>query len=448
LSIVAFKATGHSTMPYHLQLTLLSDRSTIHVTMTGSEDKNHLEALLQTIATLRSRVKELEDSRHQAARGEEIVEIIRNSPIGLFIIQDGKFKFMNQNFRHSVAVSSDEVLTTESMKIVLPEDREMVRECAIAMLKGERTEPYRYRIMTRTGEVRWLLEGLASIQYGGKRAVLGHSMDVTESSLAKEQLAEAYEKERKTREELEAEVKRRVEFTHALVHELKTPLTPIMSSSELLVSGLKEEPWLSVAHNIHRGAANLNRRIDELLDLARGEIGMLRLKPARVNILRLLRNIGFEMAVVATGNGQKLKVGLPESLPEVWGDEDRLRQVVLNLLINATKFTPEGGTITLRARQQDTMLLVQVEDTGRGIPKEEQKKLFQRYHRQIGDLEYLSGLGLGLSLCKLLVEMHGGKIWTESELGKGSTFSFSVPLAAPEQEADSERMGAKGEENL
>jgi signal transduction histidine kinase len=173
---------------------------------------------------------------------------------------------------------------------------------------------------------------------------------------------------------------------------------------------------------------------------------MLRLKPTRVDIWRLLRQTGFEMAVVAAGNSQNLKVELPESLPAVWGDEDRLRQVVLNLLINATKFTPEGGTIILRAGYQNTMLMVQVQDTGRGIPKDEQIKLFQRYHRQIGDLEYLSGIGLGLSLCKLLIEMHGGKIWSESEVGKGSIFSFSIPIATSDQEADSERAGVKEEE--
>jgi signal transduction histidine kinase len=262
-------------------------------------------------------------------------------------------------------------------------------------------------------------------------------MDVTERELAQEKLEEAYEKERKTRQELEEEVQRRVEFTRALVHELKTPLTPIMSSSELLVSGLREEPWLSVARNIHRGAGNLNRRIDELLDLARGEIGMLRLRPVSVDILHLLHNISDEMSVVASSNGQILKAELPESLPNIWGDEDRLRQVVLNLLINATKFTPEGGTITLRAKQMNGSIIVEVQDTGRGIPEEEQRRLFVAYHRQLSDLEHLSGLGLGLALSKNLVELHGGKIWVQSHEGKGSTFFFSVPIAPPGQESDS-----------
>jgi len=406
------------------------------VDMTTKDNKTR-EQLLREVQELRQRLAELAASRSQMSPDEEIVQIFRSStPIGLFIVQDGKFKFVNENFRAVTAGGPEGLLDTESMNLVLPEDREMVRENAIKMLKGQSSAPYKYRIMTRTGQVRWLLEGVSSIQYQGKRAVLGHSMDVTERELAQEKLEEAYEKERKTRQELEAEVQRRVEFTRALVHELKTPLTPIMSSSELLVSGLREEPWLSVARNIHRGAGNLNRRIDELLDLARGEIGMLRLRPVSVDILHLLHNISDEMSVVASSNGQILKAELPESLPNIWGDEDRLRQVVLNLLINASKFTPEGGTITLRAKQMNGSIIVEVQDTGRGIPEEEQRRLFVAYHRQLSDLEHLSGLGLGLALSKNLVELHGGKIWVQSHEGKGSTFFFSVPIAPLGQESD------------
>jgi signal transduction histidine kinase len=321
------------------------------------------------------------------------------------------------------------------MLLVIPEDREMVRENAIKMLKGESTSPYKYRVMTRDGRIRWLLEGVVSIQYQGRRAVLGHSMDITEREMAQEKLEEAYEKERTLRQELEAEVQRRVEFTRALVHELKTPLTPIMSSSELLVSGIREEPWLSVAKNIQRGAVNLNKRIGELLDLARGEIGMLRLNPRYVDVHLLLRQVGEEMAAVASGNGQFLQTELPESLPLVWADEDRIRQVVQNLVVNATKFTPEDGQIILKARTKDNSLLVEVQDTGHGIPEEEQKRLFQPYHRQLSDREHLSGLGLGLALCKNLVQLHDGRIWVESHAGKGSTFSFTIPIS-PNREQD------------
>ena len=400
------------------------------------DDKKTREQLIKELNGLRQRVAELEASKSQLRQDEETLQVFRTSiPIGLFIIQDGKFKFVNDNFRELLADTSDEIIESYSLRLVYPEDQERVRESAIKILRGESTTPYKYRIVNKYGQPRWLLESVASIQYQGKRAVLGHSMDITERELAQEKLEESYEKERRLRQELEVEVQRRVEFTRALVHELKTPLTPIMSSSDLLVSGLKEEPWRSVAQNIQRGAINLNNRIGELLDLARGEIGMLRLNPKRVDVLRLLHQIGSEMSVVASSNGQTLKVELPPALPTPWADEDRLRQVVQNLLVNATKFTPEGGTITLRAREQTGSLIVEVQDTGYGIPDEEQTRLFRPYHRQLGDRERLSGLGLGLALCKNLVQLHGGRIWVQSQEGKGSLFSFSIPINSRAEQA-------------
>jgi PAS domain S-box-containing protein len=394
------------------------------------------EQLIKEIDALRLRVAALEASKSQLRQYEEILKIFRtNMPIGLFIIQDGRFKFVNDNLRALLADDADEIIESYSMKLVYPEDRERVREAALKILHGESAVPYKYRIVNKDGQIRWLLESVASIQYQGKRAILGHAMDITESELSQEKLEEAYEKERRLRQELEIEVQRRVEFTRALVHELKTPLTPIMSSSDLLVSGLTEEPWLSVAQNIQRGAINLNRRIGELLDLARGEIGMLKLNPKRVDVLKLLQHVGSEMSTVATSNGQTLKVELPETLPLPWADEDRIRQITQNLLVNATKFTPEGGTITLRAKEQNGALVVEVQDTGYGIPEEEQKRLFRPYHRQIGDREHLSGLGLGLALCKNLVQLHGGRIWVVSQEGKGSTFAFSIPINSRVQQA-------------
>jgi len=408
------------------------------------DERKTKKQLINELAVLRQQVAELgaSESRQRQQR-EEIVDILRSStPVGFFMVQDGKFQFVNENFREVTGGSPDELIGTNPMKLVLPEDREMVRESAIAMLKGERSTPYKYRIINKDGDIRWMLEGVASVQYQGRRGAVGHSMDITERERAQEKLEELYEQERKLRKELEAEAQRRIEFTRALVHELKTPLTPVLSSSELLATELHEEPWVSIARNIHRGAANLSNRVDELLDLARGEIGMLQLNPKEVDALRLLRRIADDMAVVVSDNRQSLVLALPPSLPLVWADEERLRQVVLNLLINASKFTPEGGKITLKAKEKDSTLVVEVQDTGRGISEEEQQRLFQPYHRRINDREHLSGLGLGLALCKHLVELHGGKIWVESRVGKGSTFGFSVPLATASQQQESSKQEA------
>ena len=402
---------------------------------THSNDKLDLRKtkrqLIEELRTLHERISNLENSQSRKEDESEVFRIIRGStPIGLFITQDGKFKFINEAFFKDTGMGPKDLMGTESMGLVHPDDRAMVRENAIQMLKGLRNKPYRYRFIGLGGRTRIMLEGVASIQYQGRRAVLGHTTDITEAERAQDKLKEAFEKEKNLRHELEDQFERRLFFTRALVHELKTPLTPILASSELLVAELREEPYLSLAKNIHRGASNLNNRIEELLDLARVEIGMLQMNFTSVNASLLLNSIADEMKPVLISNRQTLVVSIPPVLPPVQADEERLRQVVLNIMINASKFTPEGGTITLRANTRDNNLVVEVEDTGSGISEEDQKELFQPYHRHSADRENLSGLGIGLALCRSLVELHGGKIWVQSQLGKGSTFTFSIPLTA------------------
>ena len=242
-----------------------------------------------------------------------------------------------------------------------------------------------------------------------------------------------YQEEQILRQKLQAEIDKRVEFTRAVVHEIKTPLTPVVTASELLLEELKEEPALGLVRSINKGAYNLNQRIDELLDLARGEVGMLNLSPASVNPIPLLQEIANDMIPVAQQNGQSLNLELPQSLPSAWADEDRLRQVILNLINNAIKFTPEGGKITLRAKKDGANLVVEVQDTGQGISKEDQHWLFEPYYQIGGETARWRGLGLGLSLSKRLVELHRGSIWVKSQKGRGSTFGFSIPFEATNQ---------------
>jgi PAS domain S-box-containing protein len=386
--------------------------------------------LLAEIARLKQKVEFLESSESRKESESEVLRIIRNStPIGLFILQDGVFKFVNEAFFRDTGMGAGDLIGRESMRLVHPEDRAMVRENAIRMLKGERSTPYRYRFVGTDGSIRVMLEGVASIQFQGKRAVLGHATDITEAERSRLRMEEAYEKERSSRQELEGEVERRVFFARALVHELKTPLTPVLASSELLASELTQEPYLSLAKNIQRGAANLSHRIDELLDLARMEIGMLKVNPTPAEPVSFLKSIADEVRPLISSNGQVIAVNVPDTLPQILVDQDRLKQVMLNLLINASKFTPEGGKITLRAKVEGNYLEVDIEDTGHGIPASRQGELFKPYSRLYNDKERLSGLGVGLALCKYLVEIHGGKIWVKSAIGKGSTFSFTIPIA-------------------
>ncbi|MEL7561788.1 HAMP domain-containing sensor histidine kinase [Dehalogenimonas sp. 4OHTPN] len=232
-------------------------------------------------------------------------------------------------------------------------------------------------------------------------------------------------------EELDREIHRRADFNRALVHELKTPLTAMLASAELFVDDLAGDPRQELAKNIHRAAQNLDRRTDELLDVAKGEVGMLTVAPSPGDARPLLIGMADNLKAAAARKHQTLIVDVPADLPKVRLDEDRLRQVLYNYLTNAVKYTPKGGEITLKAYAVQGELRVEVKDSGPGISGEAQKRLFEPYYRvpQSGG-EKLSGLGLGLALSKMIIELHGGRVWVESEPGHGATFGLALPTAA------------------
>jgi len=224
-------------------------------------------------------------------------------------------------------------------------------------------------------------------------------------------------------------MKRQIDFARAMVHELKTPLTSIMVAIDLLADGVDGEQVPRLVENISRGASTMNKRIDTLMDLAKGEMDMLEVNGDEVDPLRLLKRIADEMALVASNGGLSLVTDLPSSLSLVRTNKGRLEEVVMNLLINAFKWSTKGGKITLRAKEEDATLVVEVQDEGPGIAKANQADIFKPYYRVAAENEVVGGLGLGLALCKTIVDAHGGKIWVESKEGRGSTFSFSIPLS-------------------
>jgi two-component system, OmpR family, clock-associated histidine kinase SasA len=230
------------------------------------------------------------------------------------------------------------------------------------------------------------------------------------------------------RKELQMEMKRRAEFTRALVHELKTPLTPVLASSEGLLDLLETEPAKSLAANINRGGHNLNKRIDELLDVARSELNIMKVTLAPVNLRHVLKEVVTEMSVVAKKKAQTISLEIPHILPKVSADYARIKQVLDNLVTNAVKYTQKGGEITIAAREINGKLIVEVRDNGAGMTGDELKKIFEPYYQKESNKQQLSGLGLGLSLCKKFMELHHGEIWAESTPGKGSVFSFSLPV--------------------
>jgi signal transduction histidine kinase len=226
-------------------------------------------------------------------------------------------------------------------------------------------------------------------------------------------------------------------FIDTLSHELKTPLTSIIAAAGLLAEELEaggDHSHQRLIQTIIHNANTLENRLAELLDIVKTGTGEIQLQLEPVDIKSLLRGTGMQISPLIQGKGQRLELDLPPSLPIIRGDGQRLEQVVLNLLNNATKFSAEGCDIVLRARSHDTEILVEVQDSGIGIAPEEQPRLFKPYSRLNADRQRHPGLGLGLALAKQVVELHGGKIWVESQPGKGSIFFFTLPIRNKKQD--------------
>ncbi len=249
-----------------------------------------------------------------------------------------------------------------------------------------------------------------------------------------EELEKRLREVRSLRQEFEEQNKARLQFIANLAHELRTPLTPILACAQLLIEQFRPEPGSPqdrLIRGIISGAEALTYRVSDLLDLAQLEAGAFSLETGPVDLRVVINDLALQFQPLAERKGQTLDLDLPDRLPLVKGDRRRIAQVLMNLLDNAVKFSPEGGSILVRATIHSGDLAVEVHNSGLSLSSEEQRRLFQPYYRSEVDRQRLPGTGLGLSLCRQLVEAHGGKIWVESERDKGTTFAFTVPLESP-----------------
>ena len=232
--------------------------------------------------------------------------------------------------------------------------------------------------------------------------------------------------------EIEAANRHKSEFLANMSHELRTPLNAIIGFSEVLgerLFGELNEKQSEYTDDILTSGRHLLSLINEILDLSKVEAGRMELELATFDLPLAIDNARTFVRERATKHGITLEVAIDERLGEFAGDERKIKQILLNLLSNAVKFTPEGGRIGISARQTNGAVEISVSDTGIGIAAEDQPRIFEEF-RQVGtDYAHKSeGTGLGLTLAKKFIELHGGKIWVESEVGKGSTFTFTLPL--------------------
>jgi signal transduction histidine kinase len=257
---------------------------------------------------------------------------------------------------------------------------------------------------------------------------IGH--DISEIVGLNTQLTLLYEGEKALRQKLEEEMEKRIEFSRVLVHELKTPLTSVVGMAELLLESNPQPPYDRAISSINRSTLELNNRISELLDLTRAEVGTLNIEPCAIDPTTMALEVVKDMEQNISNQDLVLRTEIDSDLPYISADEKRIRQVIQNLITNAMKASETGGEILVAATLQNECIKVEVRDNGQGISKDDLPHIFEPYYRAQSVAEKYEGLGLGLTLSKRIIELHGGEIWVESELGEGSTFTFTIPVTS------------------
>jgi len=215
-------------------------------------------------------------------------------------------------------------------------------------------------------------------------------------------------------------------------HELKTPITAIRAHLENLLDGV-EEPNPEVLEVMLAQSERLGRLVEQLLDLSKLESGEVPLRREEVSLGPLVTQVMSEIEVASADRDVDVRSDLPDDLPPIEADPERVHQVIFNLVDNAVRFTPEGGEVRIGAHRHNGSVEVSVADTGVGIPPEALPRLFERFYRvdPARAREDGGGTGIGLAIARSVVEAHGGTIRAESEPGRGSTFTFDLPVARP-----------------
>ena len=369
----------------------------------------HTNRALQDEVTERKRTEEALQEAHQRLRFH-----VENSPLAL-IEWDSEFRVQGWSLQaeHMFGWKAEEVLGKHPMEWYFVPQEEMAKAGKVIAISWPGTPLDKssviqnYRQDGSTIDCEWYLSALMDGQ-GRLISLLSLVQDVTE---------------RKVVERLKDEL------VSTISHELRTPLASLRGFAELMLTRAfsleQQREFLTIIHDESKRLANL---INDFLDLQRIEAGH---QEYHFTSLDLLSVVNETVAVFqANSNGIAIHLVQEPAPPPVHADADRLRQVLLNLLSNAVKFSPHGGEITIGTHQEGAALVLWIRDQGIGIAPEVLPKLFTKFFRADNkETRTIGGTGLGLALVKRIITAHGGHVWVESELGKGSTFFFTLPVA-------------------
>lgn len=377
---------------------------------------------------------------------------------------DGSFIFANPAWLRTLGYTEKDLPNLNMFDVIHHESLPHCQEMFAKVMGGETVSNVSATFVARDGS-KVMVEGNAAPRYVDDKiiATQGIFRDVTERKRAEEEIQQLYEKVKAFNVELEEKIKERTrelevavrnaeaanqaksEFLSGMSHELRTPLTAVIGFAQVLGEqyfGELNEKQAEYVKDILESGEHLLSLINDILDLAKVEAGKLELELSEINMKELLESSLVMIKEKALKHSISIDARISPVLDDllITADQRKLKQVMFNLLSNAAKFTPDQGQITIEAEREGEEFIISVADTGIGIARKDQEKVFEDFYQvRHGPADKTPGTGLGLPLTKHLVEMHGGRIWLESEgKGKGSRFIFSVPIRETKQGKETE----------
>ncbi len=432
----------------------------------------------QDITPLKLAQLELSEANRQLQRQLAYTEaLLKAIPIPVFSKDaQGRYLDCNHAFTEFMGISAEDI-RGKTVYELWPNEHAKVYDAKDAdLLRTPKTQVYDFKIKDKDGAIRDVIfrKNVFFDEAGNPAGIIGGFLDITQLKEAEKELedmnrnlqdlvdARTQDLLAKTREletandRLLALDELKSTFLTSVSHELRTPLTSILGFAKLIkrefsrffqpmvagvadlaIKGARLQANLEIIE--HEGE-RLTRMINDFLDLTKIESGRLKWRDREfIPVDTFLRAATMASGLFAKESGVKLIVDVPQDLPVIFADPDRIEQVVLNLLNNAAKFTAQGR-VTLAARATDEgALQFSVADTGEGIPSQERDKIFDKFHQVLKEDTLKTrprGTGLGLAICRQILHHYGGRIWVESELGKGSTFYVELPAYAPARRLD------------